>query len=93
MPIGVYPKDNESFTVKEIQLLPNDSFYLFSDGYVAQTSEEKNEKFKLLRFKDELLAIQDKPMAEQKDIIENTFDSWKGNQDQVDDILVIGVRV
>lgn len=93
MPIGVYPKDNESFTVKEIQLLPNDSFYLFSDGYVAQTSDNNLEKFKALRFKDTLLTMQDKPMAEQKDILESTFDSWKGNQDQVDDILVIGVRV
>ena len=93
MPIGVYPKDNESFTVKEVQLLPNDSFYLFSDGYVAQTNGDNLEKFKVLRFKDTLLKMQDKPMAEQKDILESTFDSWKGNQDQVDDILVIGVRV
>lgn len=93
MPIGVYPRDNESFTVKEIQLQPNDTFYIFSDGYVAQNGDEKNEKFKLSRFKDALLSIQDKPMLEQKEILENTFDRWKGNQDQVDDILVVGVRV
>ncbi len=93
MPIGVYPRDNESFTVKEIQLQPNDTFYIFSDGYVAQNGDEKNEKFKLSRFKDALLSIQNKSMLEQKEILENTFDRWKGNQDQVDDILVVGVRV
>ena len=93
MPIGVHPRDNESFTTKEIQLQANDCFYIFSDGYVSQTNGEKLTKFKSSRLQETLLQINAKPMGEQKQILENTFDNWKGHHEQVDDVLVVGVRV
>ena len=45
------------------------------------------------RFQELLLSIQDKSMKEQRDILESTIDNWKGNIEQVDDILVIGIRL
>lgn len=93
MPIGVYPKDNESFTTKVIELQPNDCLYIFSDGYVSQTGGDDFKKFKSSQLQETLLQIQHKPMSEQKQILESTLDAWKGNNEQVDDILVIGVRV
>ncbi len=93
MPIGIYPKDHESFTMHEIQLQSNDSIYLFSDGYVAQINEINREKFKSARFRDTLLQMQNMPMPAQKVFLEETLNTWKGNKEQVDDILVIGVRI
>lgn len=93
MPIGVHPKDSEPFTNHEIQLQPNDSLYIFSDGYVSQFSGEKLEKFKMFRFKGLLLSIHDKPMSEQKTILEQTYNQWQGNHSQVDDVLVIGLKI
>lgn len=66
---------------------------MFSDGYVSQTGGSDIKKFKSSYFQELLLQIIDKSMSDQKLIIENRFDEWKGNHQQVDDILVIGVRV
>jgi len=93
MPIGVYPKDKESFTTKEIQLQPDDCLYIFSDGYVSQTGGDDFKKFKSTKLQETLLQIQNKSMCEQKQILETTLDVWKGDNEQVDDILLIGVRI
>ncbi len=76
-----------------IQLKKGDSFYIFSDGYVDQFGGEKNKKIKSSRLQELLVSIDHKPMEEQKKNIHETFINWKGNYEQVDDVLVIGVRV
>jgi len=91
--IGSYYEDSRSFTHHSFQLMEGDSLYVFSDGYVDQFGGPKNKKFMRKQFRNTLLQIQHEPMAEQKWRLTETLDRWKGTQEQVDDILVIGVRV
>ncbi|MEW6468215.1 MAG: tetratricopeptide repeat protein, partial [Bacteroidota bacterium] len=82
-----------SYTNHKLELQRGDSIYIFSDGYTDQFGGEKGKKFKNKQFEDKLLAIQSKSMSEQKKILEETFLSWKGSLEQIDDILIIGVRI
>lgn len=65
----------------------------FLDGYADQFGGENGKKFKAAIFKKLLLSIQKQPMQEQKHILEETFNSWREKLEQVDDILVIGIRI
>ncbi|MBO7565556.1 MAG: tetratricopeptide repeat protein [Bacteroidales bacterium] len=94
MPIGVYLREKASFTMTSYQLRPGDSFYLSSDGYVDQFGGKYGRKFLSRNFIKLLQDINDKPMEEQRDILIDTHDKWRGLEyDQLDDIIVIGVRV
>ena len=91
-PIGQF--DNpEPYTTHSFDLEAGDSLYIFSDGYVDQFGGEKGKKFKSKAFRELLLSIQDKSMEEQKTIIDDSFETWKGSLEQIDDVCVIGVRV
>ena len=76
-----------------INLKAGDCLYLYTDGYPDQFGGPKGKKFKYKQLEKKLLAISSKPMNEQKKILEQTFDGWKGNLEQVDDVLVIGIKV
>ena len=91
-PIGIHIKE-EPFKMNEIQLYENDILYLFSDGYADQFGGDDNSKFQKLRFKQLLLSISDKQMPEQIEILAQTFDEWRGNIEQIDDVLVMGVKI
>ena len=91
-PIGKYFRQ-ESFTNHEVELRKGDSIYIFTDGYADQFGGPKGKKMMYKPFKDLLLNIQDKSMNEQKEILEQYFNDWKGSLEQVDDVCVIGVRV
>ena len=93
MPIGIYIKEKESFTNNEIDLEKGDTFYLFSDGYSDQFGGEDGQKFKSKNFKELLLEIYHKPMAEQREILNTKIDKWRGRWEQVDDIIILGIRV
>ncbi len=90
-PIGIYLKEIP-FENHEIQLIENDTFYLFSDGYVDQTGEN-NEKLKSKRFKEILLNINQLTMPQQMSQLEDELLKWQGHREQIDDILVIGYKV
>jgi serine phosphatase RsbU (regulator of sigma subunit) len=91
-PIGQF--DNpEPYTTHNFDLEQGDSIYIFSDGYVDQFGGEKGKKFKARAFRELLLSIQDKSMEEQKTIIDEAFETWKGSLEQIDDVCVIGVRI
>lgn len=81
------------FTNHTIDLVKGDTFYIFSDGYCDQFGGKKQKKFMYKRLEKLLLEIHQKDMREQKNILENTHREWRGNLEQVDDILVIGFRV
>jgi serine phosphatase RsbU (regulator of sigma subunit) len=81
------------FSVQQIQLEKGDTIYTFSDGYADQFGGEKGKKFKLKSLKELLLSVQGKPLSEQKQIIDNMFETWKGNLEQIDDVSVIGVKI
>lgn len=93
MPIGIFVKEKESFTNNELDLQKGDVFYIFSDGYQDQFGGEDGQKFKTKNFKKLLLDIYEKPMAEQREILNTRIDEWRGKWEQVDDIIVLGVRV
>jgi len=93
MPIGIFYDEKESFTNNTLQLQKGDSCYIFSDGYPDQFGGKKRRKFMMNRFRKMLAASSDKPLHAQKEFIETTFDEWKGKNRQLDDVLVIGIRI
>ncbi len=93
MPIGIHLKEKDSFTNNFVELQKDDVFYMFSDGYIDQFGGTSSQKFMSKKFKQLLTEIHEKPMAEQKQILEQTLDNWKQGHDQVDDILVMGIRI
>jgi serine phosphatase RsbU (regulator of sigma subunit) len=99
MPIAYHEQQTE-FTSHKIRLKKGDCFYMFSDGYADQFGGPEGKKFKYKALKELLLNIKDKPMNEQKEILEKTFQDWTAGFDregkpfdQVDDILAVGVRI
>jgi serine phosphatase RsbU (regulator of sigma subunit)/tetratricopeptide (TPR) repeat protein len=93
MPVGVHFLADKSFTNHEVKLEIGDTFYIFSDGYADQNGGQNNYSYTREKFKKLLLDIHDRPMYEQKEILEQTLKDWMGDRSQRDDILVIGVRV
>jgi len=91
-PVGFFTGAQKPFTHHELKLEKGDTLYIFSDGYPDQFGGKKDKKFMMKNFKKLLLSIQDKTMNEQKTILETTLAEWKGDTEQVDDILVMGVR-
>ena len=95
-PIGGGQKEAaRTFTTHQIDISQPTTFYLFSDGYQDQFGGPEGRKFMIKRFRNLLLEIHQKPMEEQKEILDQTIQYWmrEGNEEQVDDILVVGVRV
>ena len=91
--IGGLTANNQIFASHEIQLNPGDCLYLFSDGYADQFSGGTEKKLMTKRFKEILLDIQHQTMEEQKHYLDSFIENWKADTDQVDDILVIGVKL
>ncbi len=91
-PIG--KQDNlQPFHTHTVKLKKGDFLYLFTDGYADQFGGPKGKKFKYKQLYEVLLASTSNSMDEQKTILEGHLDDWKGELEQVDDILVIGIRV
>ncbi|MBI9068981.1 MAG: SpoIIE family protein phosphatase [Salinivirgaceae bacterium] len=93
MPIGIYIREKESFTLNEFDYQKGDTFYIFSDGYPDQFGGEKGQKFRSKAMKQLMLDIQPKSMCEQRDILNTTIEDWMGEQEQIDDMVIIGVRL
>ena len=90
---GVQTEMERHFTTHTIDISQPTTFYLFSDGYQDQFGGKKRRKFMTKRFRELLFEIHEKPMEEQKSILETTLSDWMGKEEQVDDILVMGVKV
>jgi serine phosphatase RsbU (regulator of sigma subunit) len=93
MPIGIYHGEKESFTNYEINVNDGDTIYLFSDGFSGQFGGPDGTKYKKANLKKLLAGIYNKPLEEQKQIIEVEFETWKGDGEQIDDITILGVRI
>ncbi|MCX6256051.1 MAG: SpoIIE family protein phosphatase [Bacteroidia bacterium] len=93
-PIGAFEGNNpQRFKNNEIDLLEGDCLYLSSDGYADQFGGPDGKKFMFRRFEELLLEIHSQPMDVQKEVLHKTLYEWMGVNDQVDDVLVIGIRV
>jgi len=88
-------RDSESrpFTNQRIDLQKGDTIYLFTDGFADQFGGKEEKKFMYKRFKETLISIRGSSMEDQRKILETTFEKWKGNLEQVDDVLVIGIKI
>lgn len=93
MPVGKYEEGAKEFTSQSIDLQKGDIIYTFTDGYADQFGGDKGKKFKYKQLKEVLLANAHHSMLDQKEILSKIINKWKGSNEQVDDILVIGVRV
>ncbi len=91
-PIGAYANQN-NFTNVLFQLEENDLIYASSDGFADQFGGEEGKKMKSKRFKEKLIECAELPIDEQKIVLENYFQNWKGKLDQLDDICVLGIKI
>lgn len=90
-PIGGGPNYNKTaFTSHNVELQENDFFYLFSDGYPDQFGGEKGKKFMNKRLKELMLSTHQENNINRLDVLRNAFNEWKGDLEQIDDVLVIG---
>ena len=92
MPVGKGEK-KEDFVLHSVELKSGDALYLYTDGFADQFGGPKGKKFKYRQLNDLLLTIKDSPLSTQKDALESSFESWRGNQEQVDDVLIIGIKI
>ena len=91
-PIGGGNFDNQPFTNHQFQCEPGDTFYLYSDGYADQFGGVKGKKYMTKRFKALLTEHYSKPLQQQHDIYAQAFNEWCGTCEQVDDVLVMGLK-
>lgn len=92
-PIGMYGDVKKEFVSKQMQLQEDDTFYFFTDGYCDQFGGEQKKKFNRKRFKELLLSAQSMEMEEQESFLQYALLNWRQNEPQVDDVLVMGIRI
>ncbi len=93
-PVGFMGDDTPTpFNNTEIDLEKDDIIYSFSDGFADQFGGAKQRKYMYKRFKELLTEISVFPMEKQKEVLEETFENWKGDLEQLDDVLIIGVKI
>ena len=90
-PIGIHFRE-KNFVTHTIEIQKGDVIFLSSDGFADQISSEPRKKFSYRKLKDLLVEIHKLPVSEQRQVLENTFDNWKEGIDQVDDVLIMGIR-
>ncbi|NBC82649.1 MAG: response regulator [Bacteroidetes bacterium] len=92
MPIGIHIHFNKPFTDQVLDISPGDILYMFTDGYADQFGGPQGKKFRYKNFRELLINIHQKPFADQQQILDQTMKVWKGKEEQVDDILVMGIK-
>lgn len=93
-PIGLFlGEEKKKFKNHTFQLQKGDVIYIFSDGYADQFGGPNGKKFMANHFRDLLIEAHTQPIEKQKEILNRTIEEWRGALDQVDDILVIGVKI
>jgi serine phosphatase RsbU (regulator of sigma subunit) len=93
MPIGISGLSEKSFSTQNIPTRKGDLIYMFSDGYADQFGGPSNKKFKYPTLKELLIKIHKLPLSEQKTRLEKVFSEWKGSSPQIDDVLILGVKL
>ncbi len=93
MPVGKHDKQNNPFTLHEIDLQKGDLIYTMTDGFPDQFGGPKGKKFMIKNLRELLINNAHLPMCEQKQLLEKTFSNWTGNLEQVDDVTVIGIKI
>jgi serine phosphatase RsbU (regulator of sigma subunit) len=89
---GLLKKKEEPFNSQQVALLRGDILYLSTDGFIDQADEER-QKFGTLRFEQLLASIKERPLAEQREILENQLDRHQGKAEQRDDITIFAIQL
>jgi len=92
LPVGILTGEQIPFTHHELKVEKGDTVYIFSDGFPDQFGGPKQKKFMIKRFKQLLLDIHQQPLEAQRDKLDTTIEDWMDEEEQVDDILVVGMR-
>jgi serine phosphatase RsbU (regulator of sigma subunit)/uncharacterized protein HemY len=92
MPVAIYSR-MQPFTLHSSPISGGDLIYIFSDGFADQFGGPEGKKFKYKPLKELLTVNSQQPMAVQKEALAKTFDDWRGNVPQIDDVLIIGIKV
>ncbi len=93
-PVGAFIEDNvKKFTNQKLNLQPDDIIYLFTDGFADQFGGPKGKKFKYKQLTELLIENHTKPLSQQSIILNQQFQSWKGNLEQVDDVCILGIKI
>jgi serine phosphatase RsbU (regulator of sigma subunit) len=92
-PVGVHEGDILPFTLHTWSILPGDCMYLFTDGFADQFGGPRGKKFKYAQLKEKLMSLNTLPVTERGTQLEEAFTGWKGNLEQIDDVLIIGVEL
>ncbi len=93
-PIGAFVGEQlQMFTLHQFDLLKGDAIYVFTDGYADQFGGPKGKKFKYKSLQQLLLNNQHLAMEQQKQLLDSTIEQWRNNLEQVDDILILGVKI
>ncbi|MBC7864894.1 MAG: SpoIIE family protein phosphatase, partial [Bacteroidia bacterium] len=93
-PVGAFIEEQRrSFTNNVFPITGNETVYIFSDGYADQFGGPKGKKFKYKPFQEKILSIQNLTLQKQKHELLKTFEDWKGDLEQIDDVLVVGVKL
>jgi serine phosphatase RsbU (regulator of sigma subunit) len=90
--IGGHSRDGQQFEEQRMKVRPGDTVYLFSDGYADQFGGAEGRKFTSARFRESLLNISLHAMSSQQQELSRILSEWKEKEEQVDDVLVVGVR-
>jgi serine phosphatase RsbU (regulator of sigma subunit) len=100
--LNVYPSGHTSigepvgtidFSDRRLPLHEGDHYYMFSDGFTDQFGGEQDKRYGRKRMKELLVRIACEPMSRQQEIIEQEFNSWKGDREQIDDVLLLGFKI
>ena len=91
-PIAMHFKGHKPFSKQTFQLQRNDLIYLFTDGYADQFGGPDGRKFRAKNFKELLISIQNLSMQEQKSVLLERFNNWRGEIEQIDDVLIFGIK-
>lgn len=93
-PVGAFIEDQiQHFTTKTFETQPGDCIYMFSDGFADQFGGESGKKYKYAPFQRKLIDIYTLPLSEQRNIMRGEFLKWKGTHEQVDDVLLVGIKI
>ena len=93
MPVGKFTEELSAFTQHEVKLQKGDLVYTFTDGFADQFGGSQGKKFKYKPLRALLTEIANQPLNIQKQILKDTFLKWKGDEEQTDDVCLIGVKV
>jgi serine phosphatase RsbU (regulator of sigma subunit) len=92
-PIGGLRQPNKQFETRRLPLVPGQIHYLTSDGYYSQFGGPDNKKFMKKQFREMITSLQDLPIKKQKEALKEIYYSWKGDNEQTDDVLVLGIQL